>query len=151
MKTYPVLQQAPCREDVWGSGSIAPRILISALDGGEWWASHHGRFTPGKKPRHPFDNRLGGPQSRSGSGDEEKSLPLRDRFGQNSVWQTCTKFVQPFWFWFSPAHCKDKFTSVSAWNFTYNVQILWQILLKLEKQHFYYRYTSNKMCSIHFS
>jgi hypothetical protein len=41
----------PCYEDVWGSGGIAPTFLISALDGGEWSASHpgtdsnHGNFT----------------------------------------------------------------------------------------------------------
>jgi hypothetical protein len=29
-----------------GSGGIAPRILTSALDGGEWSASRPGRFTP---------------------------------------------------------------------------------------------------------
>jgi hypothetical protein len=35
----------------WGSGGIAPRILDSALDGGEWSASRPGRFTPmGRAP-----------------------------------------------------------------------------------------------------
>jgi len=29
----------------WESGGIAPRILNSALDGGEWSASRPGRFT----------------------------------------------------------------------------------------------------------
>jgi len=29
-----------------GSGGIAPRILDSAIDGGEWSASRPGRFTP---------------------------------------------------------------------------------------------------------
>jgi hypothetical protein len=33
----------------WGSGGIAPRILTSALDGGEWLASRPGRFTPTEK------------------------------------------------------------------------------------------------------
>jgi hypothetical protein len=28
---------------------------------------------PGKKPRYPLDRRLGGPQSRSGRGGEEKN------------------------------------------------------------------------------
>jgi hypothetical protein len=35
------------REHVWGSGGIAPPILTSALDGGEWSASRPGRITPG--------------------------------------------------------------------------------------------------------
>jgi len=31
----------------WGSGGIAPRILLTlALDGGEWSASHTDRYTP---------------------------------------------------------------------------------------------------------
>jgi hypothetical protein len=30
----------------WRSGSIAPHILISALDGGAWSASRPGHFTP---------------------------------------------------------------------------------------------------------
>jgi hypothetical protein len=32
----------------WGSGGIAPPLFSSALDGGEWSASRHGRFTPGE-------------------------------------------------------------------------------------------------------
>jgi len=30
----------------WGSGGVATRIVTSALDGGEWSASHSGRFIP---------------------------------------------------------------------------------------------------------
>jgi len=41
-------------------------FLTSALDGGDWSAS---------RPRWPFDKRLGGPRSRSGRGDEEKTIP----------------------------------------------------------------------------
>jgi hypothetical protein len=40
---------APCREDVWGSGDIAPQYLISAVDKAEWSASRPGRFTPGER------------------------------------------------------------------------------------------------------
>jgi len=48
--------------------------LTSALDGGEWSASHPGHFTPqGKSPWYPLDGKLGGPQSRSGHGGEEKT------------------------------------------------------------------------------
>jgi hypothetical protein len=54
-----------------------PLILDSALDGGEWLASRPGRFTQGKSRRYPLDRRLGGIQSRSGHGGEEKnSKPL---------------------------------------------------------------------------
>jgi hypothetical protein len=36
--------------EVWRSGGIAPRILkTSAIDGGEWSASRHGRFIPGAR------------------------------------------------------------------------------------------------------
>jgi hypothetical protein len=45
----------------------------SALDGGEWSASRPGRFIPKEKARwYPLDRRLGGSQSRSGRGGEEK-------------------------------------------------------------------------------
>jgi hypothetical protein len=47
--------------------------LTSALDGGEWSASHPGRFTPKEAaPDNPLD-RLGGPKSRSGHGGEEEN------------------------------------------------------------------------------
>jgi hypothetical protein len=42
--------------------------LTSALDGGEWSASHPSRalYPQGKDPWYPLDRRLGGPQSQSG-------------------------------------------------------------------------------------
>jgi hypothetical protein len=54
----------------WGSGGIALRILDLEV-GGQLQA------TEGKSPWYPLDRRLGGPQSRSGRGGEEKnSQPL---------------------------------------------------------------------------
>jgi hypothetical protein len=48
--------------------------LTSVLDGGEWSASRPGRITPqGKSSCYTSDRRLGGPQSRSGRGGEEKN------------------------------------------------------------------------------
>jgi hypothetical protein len=48
-------------EDVIGNEGIVPPFLISALDGGEWLASHSSHLTPqGKNPWHPLDRRLGG-------------------------------------------------------------------------------------------
>jgi len=47
-------------------GSVA--FLTSALDGGEWSA-----LPPGKNPCYPLSRRLGGLQSRSGRGGEEKN------------------------------------------------------------------------------
>jgi hypothetical protein len=57
---------------------ISTHSLTSALDGGEWSASHPGRFNPrGKCPWYPLNRRLGGPQRRSRRGYEEKnSQPL---------------------------------------------------------------------------
>jgi hypothetical protein len=58
----------------WRSGGIAPRIL----DLGTRWRRVVS-FTPrplypqGKSPWYPLDRRLGGPQSRSGRGGEEKN------------------------------------------------------------------------------
>jgi hypothetical protein len=58
----------------WGSGNIAPRILDL---GTRWEVSgqiHAPAALPsGKEPRFPLDRRLGGPQSRSGRGGEEKN------------------------------------------------------------------------------
>jgi hypothetical protein len=34
----------------WGSGCMVPRVLTSAVDEGEWSASHTDPFTPGKEP-----------------------------------------------------------------------------------------------------
>jgi hypothetical protein len=57
----------------WWSGGIASRIL----DLGEWSASRPYRFIPaGSNVWYPLDGRLGGPQSRSGRGDEKNSQPL---------------------------------------------------------------------------
>jgi hypothetical protein len=47
--------------------------LTSALDGGEWSAPRLCRFTPRERtPVTPLDRRLGGIQSLSGRGGEEK-------------------------------------------------------------------------------
>jgi hypothetical protein len=54
---------------------IATLILL-ALDGGEWLPSRSDHFTPEKEPLYPLKGTLGGPQSRSGSYGEEKSLVL---------------------------------------------------------------------------
>jgi hypothetical protein len=49
--------------------------MTSALDGGEWSVSRPGRALPqGKDPPYPLHRRLGGSQSRSGHGLEEKSF-----------------------------------------------------------------------------
>jgi hypothetical protein len=34
---------------MWGSGDIAPLLLTSVLDGGEWSATRLCRFTPGER------------------------------------------------------------------------------------------------------
>jgi hypothetical protein len=53
---------------------MAPRIPDLGTNGGEWSASRPGRLTPQKKsPWYPLDRRLGGLQSRSGRGGEEKN------------------------------------------------------------------------------
>jgi hypothetical protein len=56
-------------EAYWGSGGIAPLIL---------WPRHYMEvsrqlYTQGKSPWYPLDRRLGGPQSCSGRGGEEKN------------------------------------------------------------------------------
>jgi hypothetical protein len=69
---------APRREGVlWQWRYISTHSLISALDRGEWSASRPGRFASRERtPRTHLDRRLGGPQSRSGRGGEEKNSQL---------------------------------------------------------------------------
>jgi hypothetical protein len=52
----------------WGERMYSSySFTTSALDGGEWSASHPGRaLAPGKGRPYPLYRRLGGPQSRSG-------------------------------------------------------------------------------------
>jgi hypothetical protein len=73
-KVFPVLSWAPRREDVLGSGGIAPRILDLGTRW-RWVASLTSRplYPQGKSPWYPLDKRLGGPQSRSGCDGEEKN------------------------------------------------------------------------------
>jgi hypothetical protein len=53
----------------WGSGGIGPHILDLSTRW-RWVVS----FMPqGKSPQYPLDRRLGGPQSCSGRGGEEKN------------------------------------------------------------------------------
>jgi hypothetical protein len=62
----------------WWSGGIAPRILDLGTRW-RWVVSFTSRplYHKGKNPWYPLDRRLGGPQSRSGRGGEEKnSQPL---------------------------------------------------------------------------
>jgi hypothetical protein len=73
-KVLPVLSQAPRHEDVLGIGGIAPRIL----DLGIRWrlvVSFTSRplYPRGKSPWYPLNWRLGGPQSRSKHGGEDKN------------------------------------------------------------------------------
>jgi hypothetical protein len=69
-----VLNWAPRHEGVLGSGSIAPLILDLGTRW-RWVASFTPRplYPQGKSPSYPLARRLGGPQSRSGRSDEEKS------------------------------------------------------------------------------
>jgi hypothetical protein len=58
----------------WGNGGIAPRILDLGIRW-TWVVSFTPRpfYPQGKSPEYPLDRRLGGPQSRSGHGGEEKN------------------------------------------------------------------------------
>jgi hypothetical protein len=60
------------------SGAIPPLpqevVLTSELEGNEWSASRSGRFIAGEVATDtPLYRRLGGPQSRSGRGAQEKN------------------------------------------------------------------------------
>jgi hypothetical protein len=58
----------------WGSGGITPRILDLGTRS-MWVVSFTPRplYSQGRNPWYPLDRRLGGPQSRSGRGGEEKN------------------------------------------------------------------------------
>jgi hypothetical protein len=63
-----------CHEGVLGSGGIAPRILWPRHEIGVSGQLHAPAALPqGKSPRYRLDRGLGGPQSRSERGGEEKN------------------------------------------------------------------------------
>jgi hypothetical protein len=77
-----------------GSGCIAARILNLGTRWGGWLASRLGRFTPQeKRPRYQLDRRLGGPQSRSGRGGEEKNSQSQPGCLQNTIFKTKLKKI----------------------------------------------------------
>jgi hypothetical protein len=49
-------------------------FLTSARNGSEWSAPRLGRIAPGKVTRYPLSRKVGGPQSRCGCYEENKSL-----------------------------------------------------------------------------
>jgi hypothetical protein len=60
----------------WGVKVWLHAFFTSAIDGGEWSASHPGLFTPREKARYPLDRRPGGLQGRLRRGGEEKNSQL---------------------------------------------------------------------------
>jgi hypothetical protein len=62
----------------WRIGGVAPRILDLGTRW-KWVVSFAARplYTRGKSPWYPLDRSLGGPQSRSGRGGEEKNSHSR--------------------------------------------------------------------------
>jgi hypothetical protein len=64
-----------CHGDGWEVDVEIHVPLTSTIAGGEWSASHPGRFTPGeKRSRYPLKRRLDGPPNRSGRRGEEKII-----------------------------------------------------------------------------
>jgi hypothetical protein len=58
---------------VKSKGKVVSALFLTE-GGGEWSASRPGRYTPqGKGPWYPLDRKLGGLQSRSERGGEEKN------------------------------------------------------------------------------
>jgi hypothetical protein len=60
---------------MYGGMEVEPHaFLTTALGGGEWSALHlQLLYSQGKSPRYPLDREMGGPQSWSGCGGEEKN------------------------------------------------------------------------------
>jgi hypothetical protein len=93
-----------------GSGGIAPRIL----DLGTRWRwvvifIPRPLYPQGNSPWYPLDRRLGGPQSRSGRGGEEKNFQLL-----LYVYNKCAFFEKSLYFWLTLVKTQpedDKFVS----------------------------------------
>jgi len=69
-----MLNQTPRHEEVLGEWRCSSTHSTSALHGGEWSASHHGRFAPREgAPGTQWIGGLGGVNSRSEHGVEEKN------------------------------------------------------------------------------
>jgi hypothetical protein len=98
----------------WRSGGIAHSFLTLALEGGEWSVSRSGCFIPQRKSlRYLLDRMLGGLQSRSGRGGEEKiPSPCRDSNPE-------TPIVQPIsWSLYRPSHCSLTLCLFRSWDVT---------------------------------
>jgi hypothetical protein len=84
--------------------------LTSALNGCEWSASRPCRFIPREKRRwYPLDRRLGGLQSRSGRGGEEKNsqtVPgLKPPIIQPVAQRYTTELSRFHTFYYTKVHC----------------------------------------------
>jgi hypothetical protein len=67
-------------EVLWWSGGIAPPLLTSALNGGEWSASRSGRITAEERTLCARWVGAGGPYSQSQRiGEENKVVPTGNR------------------------------------------------------------------------
>jgi len=117
VRIVPVLDKAPRRKDVLGSGGIAP-LSLQLGTRGRWVVS----FTPWslyprvKSPCYPLD-RLSGPQTQSGRGVEEWSLSLplpgiEPCLPTRNLVSILTEPLQPLWrFW-----KRGPQNILSAWN-----------------------------------
>jgi hypothetical protein len=59
---------------MWGSGGAAPPFLALTLMEVSGQLHALAALFPEKSPQYPFYRRLGGPQGRSGRGEEEATL-----------------------------------------------------------------------------
>lgn len=70
-KVVPKLAMLVCR---LRRGTPSLILITSAVDEGQWSASRHDSFTPGKESWYALHRRLDGPQNLSGRFWEEKNL-----------------------------------------------------------------------------
>jgi hypothetical protein len=86
----------------WGSGGIAARILISALDGGEWSASRPSRFIPRERGVVPIGEEAG--------------------WATEPVFRTGTTLLLPFYKQTNPLPCLLILPNSKSISFTFTFQ-----------------------------
>jgi len=86
--------------------------MTAALEGDEWSAARPGRTLPTGKTRYPLYRKMGGPQGRSGQGENLVPIGIRSR--------TVQPVAQSLYRLSYPAH---KYQAISSWLLTAEARV----------------------------